>query len=138
MQCGPTKRGDIETIMNSEINHSNTSRRDILKWILIGILGAVGIGGYYYFSQYPWSFRIIGEVIIFGAMVLIAKWTRLGHRLELFFRDAYGELKKVVWPNRKETLQTTLVILGIVALFALAIWLIDAALVWVINYLTGQ
>ena len=48
------------------------------------------------------------------------------------------ELRKVVWPNRQETLQTTLVVLVFVLVSGLFFWLLDMVLAWITKQLTGQ
>jgi preprotein translocase subunit SecE len=48
------------------------------------------------------------------------------------------EMRKVVWPTREETMQTTLVVAGMVIILALLLWGMDSLLVWLIGWLTGQ
>jgi preprotein translocase subunit SecE len=53
-------------------------------------------------------------------------------------RESRTELRKVVWPTRKETTQTTLVVMGVVALVALFLWMVDGILSWVVRLLLGH
>ena len=48
------------------------------------------------------------------------------------------ETKRVVWPTRKETIQTTLVVFGFVFVMAAFLWLVDAGLLWAVRHLMGQ
>ena len=66
--------------------------------------------------------------ILLAAAVL---WTtEVGKRFLSFFKEALDELKKVVWPSRKETLQSTLMVFVFVVVMALFLWLTDKALEW--------
>jgi preprotein translocase subunit SecE len=48
------------------------------------------------------------------------------------------EVRKVVWPSRQETIQTTLVVFVMVLIMALVLWLYDMGLMWIVRTLTGQ
>jgi preprotein translocase subunit SecE len=53
-------------------------------------------------------------------------------------RDSRTEVRKVVWPTRKETTQTTLIIMGVVTIVALIMWALDTMLGWMVRLLLGQ
>ena len=55
-----------------------------------------------------------------------------------FVRQVRQETSKVTWPTRKETVQTTLIVLAVVALTAGFLWLVDALFAWVVRLLIGQ
>ena len=54
-----------------------------------------------------------------------------GRRFIAFCRDSAREVKKVVWPTRKETTQMTAYVFGFVVLMALFLWMTDKTLEWV-------
>jgi preprotein translocase subunit SecE len=54
-----------------------------------------------------------------------------GKELIVFGRDAWREVKKVVWPSRKEATQMTAIVFGFVLIMALFLWLTDKTLEWV-------
>jgi len=54
-----------------------------------------------------------------------------GKELIAFGRDAWREVKKVVWPSRKEATQMTAIVFGFVLIMALFLWLTDKTLEWV-------
>ena len=56
----------------------------------------------------------------------------------LFRSESVDEAKRVVWPTRKETMQTTAVVFGFVLIMAIFLWLIDASLLWAVRLLMGQ
>ena len=68
----------------------------------------------------------------------VASKTQKGKWTIDFFRDSRQEMRKVVWPTREETMQTTLVVAVMVVILALLLWGMDGVLVWLIGWLTGQ
>jgi preprotein translocase subunit SecE len=56
----------------------------------------------------------------------------------VFAQESVGETKKVVWPTRKETLQTTGVVFAFMVVMALFLWVVDAGLLWAVKRLLGQ
>jgi preprotein translocase subunit SecE len=75
-----------------------------------------------------WSVLIVGLVV--AAIAFFASET--GKELIAFGRDAWREVKKVVWPARKEAIQTTAYVFGFVLLMAIFLWLTDKTLEWVL------
>jgi preprotein translocase subunit SecE len=69
---------------------------------------------------------------------LILSQTEKGRWVIDFFRDSRQELRKVVWPTRQETVQTTMVVAVMVIVLSLVLWGVDGVLVWLIGWLTGQ
>ncbi len=98
---------------------------------------AAAIGGFYYFDDQPQWIRVIALLVAVGVGVLIALQTALGQTAWAFRRDAIIEVRKVVWPTRKETLQTTMIVLVVVMIMSLLLWALDSILAWVVRYLTG-
>ncbi len=64
-------------------------------------------------------------------------YSESGHKLLVFFREAYLELLKVVWPTRPEVLRSTAIIIGLIAVIAAFLWLVDLALLGVVRLLLG-
>jgi preprotein translocase subunit SecE len=97
-----------------------------------------GIAGYYLMDARPdwqrWSAAGLG--LIAGLAVFAA--SPMGRRSWQFALDSRVELRKVVWPSRQETLQTTLAVFLFVTVAGLFFWLLDAILAWVTKLLTGQ
>jgi preprotein translocase subunit SecE len=55
-----------------------------------------------------------------------------------FITGAQNEVRRVVWPTRQETVQTTLAVVLMVFLVGIFLWLLDMILLWAIQLLTGQ
>ena len=74
-----------------------------------------------------WGALIAGLV----AAVVVFLTSEPGKQFVAFGRDSWREVKKVVWPSRKETLQMTAYVFGFVVVMALFLWLTDKTLEWV-------
>jgi preprotein translocase subunit SecE len=64
-------------------------------------------------------------------------FTQSGKTFAAFSRESWEEAKRVVWPTRKETLQTTAVVFAFVFVMALFLWVVDASLLWLTQKLLG-
>ena len=101
------------------------SAADIAKLTLALAILAAGIVGYYWFNDLQtWQrlLLLIGGLALGGA---VGFFTRTGQSLREFLSESLFELRKVVWPTRQETLQTTLVIMAVVVVLSLLLGLID-------------
>jgi preprotein translocase subunit SecE len=63
-------------------------------------------------------------------------FTETGVELKHLFIESYNEAKKVVWPTKQETIQTTMIVIIMVALTGVILWLLDNAMIWLIAKLT--
>jgi preprotein translocase subunit SecE len=82
-------------------------------------------------------FRVIGLLVAAGLSVLIAMQSEHGRTAMAFVRDSRTEIRKVVWPTRKETVQTTMFVIVAVIFMGFCLWLIDMFLGWAVRFLTG-
>lgn len=114
------------------------SRLDWLKWLIAIALLLAGLIGNHYYSEVSMPLRMLGWVLFLVAAGFVASRTQKGRWVIEFFRDSRMELRKVVWPTREETMQTTLVVAAMVIILALLLWGMDGVLVWLIGWLTGQ
>ena len=105
-----------------------TSGFDSFKLITALAILIAGVVGFYYFEDESQLLRVIGILAVAGVAVFIASTTEIGQRSLGFVKDARIEVRKVVWPTRQETLQTTVAVLIMVVLVAIMLWLIDLAL----------
>ena len=111
---------------------------DIALWSLVVVLCGVAIWANQHFNYVDLSLRLIGWLVLLIVMVVIALQTHQGKALLQFTKEARNELRRVVWPTRQETVQTTLLVLGLVILLGLIIWGIDSILLHVVGWLVGQ
>lgn len=111
---------------------------DKLKLTIAVALIAAGVVGFYYFADQSLLMRVLGLLAMIGVSLAIAYQTAVGQRTWGFVTDAQTEVKKVVWPTRKEALQTTAIVLVMVLIVALFLWALDSILLWLVRLLTGQ
>jgi preprotein translocase subunit SecE len=99
---------------------------------------AAGVWGFYYLAAYPLIARL--GAIILGVLVAAAVgWTsEPGKRFYAYSQDSIEETRKVVWPARKETMQTTGLVIAFVIVMALFLWAVDATLTWLVQLFIGR
>ncbi len=124
--------------MVAKAETEESGKLDSLKFLIAIALLVGGIWQFYYFAEESQLYRILGLLAMVAAAMLVMYTTRLGYGLWLFARDARTEVKKVIWPTRQETVQTTLMVVVMVFLVGIMLWLIDMFLRWAILMLTGQ
>ncbi len=112
--------------------------QDTLKWLVATVLLGAAVTAFYYYGEESLLLRVIGLLIVAGAAGAVAFTTDKGRAAWEFMRESRTELRKVVWPTRKETTQTTLVVIGVVALVAIFLWIIDGILSWTVRLLLGH
>ena len=101
--------------------------------ILVGSIFA-----YYYYADQSILLRSLGVVAAFVLAVWVALQSAQGKTLWGFIQGSRVELRKVVWPTREETLQTTLIVLVFAAIMGTFFWLLDLFLLWFTRFITGQ
>lgn len=118
---------------------SNTdSKLDTFKWLFIFACLLAGIYANHHFVEVDWALRSAVGIVLLCALLGVAYQTAAGQRSWTFIKSARTELHKVVWPTRQETVQTTLVVMVMVAIAALILWGVDALFLWAVSWLTGQ
>jgi len=110
---------------------------DRLKLVAALLAVFAGIGGYYALGDKALIIRVLVLLGALGVAVAVAMMTAQGRAAWGFVREAQVELRKVVWPTRKETMQVTLVVVAMVIIMALFLWLVDWILLWGVKALTG-
>lgn len=110
---------------------------DTVKWSIAAIVTGGALVGFYVFSDHSLLLRVVLLLVALGISTAIASQTVGGRTALGFARDARIEVRKVVWPTRKETVQTTMIILVAVCIVASFLWLIDAGLAVAMRVLLG-
>ncbi len=104
---------------------------------LVVLFGAI-VAFYWYQDVAQLWMRVLGLLVAMGLAVAIAARTRLGGMAWGFLADSRTEVRKVVWPSRAETMQTTMLVIGMVTVVGILLWLLDMFLFWAVQHLTGQ
>jgi preprotein translocase subunit SecE len=94
------------------------------------LLGA--IVAFYYLGKQDLWLRVLALLALLAAAVALFFTSESGKQLIAFGRDSVREVKKVVWPTRKEALQMTGYVFAFVFLMALFMWFTDKTLEWVL------
>ncbi|HHH45135.1 MAG TPA: preprotein translocase subunit SecE [Gammaproteobacteria bacterium] len=121
--------------MNTE---AQASSLDTVKLTLALVLLGGGVVAFFWFADQSLLLRVLGLLVIAGLSVFVASQTALGRSTWAFIGNTRTEVRKVVWPTRAETVQTTLAVLFVVVLMGVVLWLMDMVLLWAIRLLTGQ
>jgi preprotein translocase subunit SecE len=105
---------------------------DKLKLAVAALLVVAGIAGYYLLATQSFVLRILAVAAGIAAGIAVAWTSVLGQEFIAFSREALVELRKVVWPTRKETMQTTAAVFAFVVVMAVFLWVSDKSLEWVL------
>ena len=117
--------------------HATGAFPDLAKWIGAFVILVSGIAGFYYWSDESLLLRVIGLLVLSAAALFVAVQTEKGRATWDFVRESHTEVRKVVWPTRKETTQTTLIVIAMVGLVAVIMWLLDGLLAWLVKLMLG-
>jgi preprotein translocase subunit SecE len=124
--------------MSEQQEAAQANGLDKAKLAVAIILIVGGIFAYYWFeNQSIWlrtAYVLIGTV----AALALAWQTRIGHATLSFIMSSRNEVRKMVWPTRQETVQTTLFVMVTVLAVGVFMWLLDLALFWALSGITGQ
>jgi preprotein translocase subunit SecE len=114
------------------VTTGKTNMADKLKFVLALLLVAAGVAGFYILAEQPMVLRVIAVLVGMLAGAGAAWFTEPGQRFVVLAQESVVEAKKVVWPSRKETLQTTGIVFAFVLVMAIMLWLTDKSLEWVL------
>ncbi len=114
---------DVETV---------STGADKAKLAMSVALVIAALAGFYFLAKQgpvaQWGALLVG----LGAAVVVFVTSEPGKQLLAFSRDAWREVKKVVWPSRKEAMQMTGYVFAFVVVMALFLWLTDKTLEWLL------
>jgi preprotein translocase subunit SecE len=109
------------------------------KTYLIAAIGVLVAGMilFYYFSDVRLFYRVIGMITVLILSGYIGYQSDFGKLVYSYVADSKIELKKVTWPTKQETTQTTLGVIFVVIVVGILLWLFDMLLGWAIGTLYG-
>ncbi len=113
------------------------SRFDLLKWLVVVALVVVGVVGNQYYSAQPILYRVLVLLLLAGVAAFVGLQTGRGKAFFVLAKEARAEIRKVVWPTRQETTQTTLIVVAVVLVMALLLWGLDSLLGWLVSLIVG-
>ena len=112
-------------------------RLDIVKWVIVTALVALGVYGNAHYATQPILFRVLALLALAAVALVFVYNTAKGADLWALLQGSVVELRKVVWPTRQEVNQTTLIVLAVVAVMAVVLWIIDTGLGFVTSKIIG-
>lgn len=113
----------VETVSNSG---------DKVKVVLAIIALVAGIFAYSFFTDYNIYARLGMFIAGFVLAVALLAMSETGKRAFGFATGSYNEMKRVVWPTRKETIQMTGIVFAFVSVMAILLWVIDKLITWIV------
>jgi preprotein translocase subunit SecE len=122
--------------VNSKVA-SEGSKFDTLKWLVVVLLVAAGVVGNSMYAEQSLLYRVIALLVLGLVAGFVALQTEKGRAFFTLFKEAKNEVRKVVWPTRQETLQTTAMVVVVVLLIGLMLWGLDSLLGWIVSSIIG-
>lgn len=116
---------------NSQIETVSTGA-DKAKLAAAALLLLGGIVAFYMLGRSDMWLRVLALIVLLAAAVAVFFTSESGKQLIAFGKESVKEVRKVVWPTRKEALQNTAMVFAFVFLMALFLWITDKTLEWVL------
>jgi preprotein translocase subunit SecE len=101
---------------------------DKIKFPIAILLVIAGVAGFYVLADSPMVLRVLSVLAGVVAGAAVGWTTEPGKRFFVFGQEAVVEAKKVVWPSRKESFQTTAAVFAFVVTMAVFLWVTDKSL----------
>jgi preprotein translocase subunit SecE len=125
--------------MNDEQKLQNTGLADKVKLGAAIVLVVAGVAAFYVLpSTEPLWMRWLAVAVGVALAAAVIVPSSYGRAMHQFWLDSRVELRKVVWPTRRETGLTTAVVFGFVVIAGVFFWVVDLVLAWATRHLTGQ
>ena len=111
--------------------------QNYIRWFLgIAVIG-LAVYGNSYFSQEALLYRVLGVIFVSSIGIFILSTTEEGTESLKIILESRSEIRRVVWPTRTETTQTTLIVLVAITIAALMLWGLDSLFGWAMASLLG-
>jgi len=123
--------------MSDETKVQDAGTADKVKLAAAIVIVIAGVAGYYLLASQPSWVRWLPVIASLVLAAVVVAFSRYGSEFRRFLELARIELRKIVWPTRQETLQTTLVVFGFVIVAGIFFWVLDLVLAWATKALTG-
>jgi preprotein translocase subunit SecE len=120
------------------VNWNKSRMADKIKLLVAFLLLVAGIAGFYYLHESAAVIKLASVLAGVALAAAVAYTSGPGKRFFAFGGESVAEAKRVVWPARKETMQTTGVVILFAITMALFLWAVDASLMAVVNGLMGR
>lgn len=109
---------------------------DLVKWLGVLVLLTLMVAANYIY-EFSAVEKAASIVVLVGLAAFIAAKTSKGAAFIEFAKEARTEVRKVVWPTRQETMQTTIIVMVATLIVALLLWGLDSILLSLVSFITG-
>ena len=116
--------------MNSPAVETVSTAADKAKLAAAGVLVVAAVAAFYLLGKQDLWLRVVALLVLLAGAVAVFFTAESGKALVAFGRDSVRELKKVVWPTRKEAVQMTFYVFAFVVVMAIFLWVTDKTLEW--------
>ncbi|XBC44413.1 MAG: preprotein translocase subunit SecE [Buchnera aphidicola (Schlechtendalia peitan)] len=116
--------------------NKNSKTTNMIKWIIISILIIITLINYYYYINISFLWRIIITISLIAVIIGIIFSTKQGKTASSLIYEAKQETKKIIWPNLKETFNTTIIVIISAFIISLILWGLDNILIRFISFVT--
>mgnify|MGYP001300972887 FL=1 len=125
--------------MNNNVQAKETANAplNIALWAVSIAIVIAAIYANSYFGGESLLYRVLGMLAASVVTSLVAFQTVQGKAFWLLLKGARTEIRKVVWPTRQETVQTTLIVALVVIVAGLLLWGLDTLLGWLASLVIG-
>ena len=111
---------------------------DKIKLLVAVAFVVVGIAGFYKYEQdVAFLYRVLGMLGMIAVAFAVAAMTDIGSQTISYGRASVIEVRKAVWPSRKETMQTIAIVMAMVVVMGVILWIFDSVLLWAVQWLTN-
>ena len=108
-----------------------------LRWLIVVVIVVGGVVANSVYGDYPLLYRVVGLLVLAVVALWIAVNTEQGSSIWAVVKEAQTEVRKVVWPSRRETSQTTMIVVALVILMGFILWGLDALFGWLASLIIG-
>jgi preprotein translocase subunit SecE len=119
------------------MSETTANRLDSLKWLVVVALVAGGVVGNSYYADQSLLYRVLALIVLAAVAGWVASTTAKGGAFWNLVKGSRTEIRKVVWPTRQETTQTTVIVLVFVVIMALIMWALDSLFGWLVSGVIG-
>ena len=111
--------------------------QNYFRWSVGLVLIAIAIYGNSYYSLEPLLYRVLGVLVLLGLSTVVLLTTIEGKEALKLILESRTEIRRVVWPSRPETTQTTLIVIVAITIAGLILWGLDSLFGWATAKLLG-
>ena len=111
--------------------------QNYIRWFAGLFLIALAVYGNSYYALEPLLYRVLGVVILIVLAIFVLITTTQGAEALKIILDSRKEIRRVVWPSRIETTQTTMIVLVALTISGLLLWGLDSLFGWITSRVLG-